>query len=58
MVALNIEHPPASATVLGIAMNGFSLKACAIFFISIIALLITQRYFKRFLKCLVYKQSG
>ncbi len=57
MVTLNIEHPPASATALGIVMNGFSIKACAVFFISILILLITQRYFKRFLKCLVYKQD-
>ena len=57
MVTLNIEHPPASATALGIAMNGFSLRASVVFFISIVILLITQRYFKRFLKCLVYKQS-
>jgi len=56
MVALNIEHPPASATALGIAMNGFSLKAGVIFFMSIGVLLVIQRYFKRFLKCLVYKQ--
>jgi len=57
MVVLNIEHPPASATALGIVMNGFSLKASIVFFISIAILLIIQRYFKRFLKCLVYKQD-
>ena len=56
MVALNIEHPPASATALGIVMNGFSLKAGTVFFVSIAILLVTQRYFRRFLKCLVYKQ--
>ena len=57
MVTLNIEHPPASATALGIVMNGFSLKAGVIFFMSIVVLLVIQRYFKRFLKCLVYKQN-
>jgi len=31
MVALNIEHPPASATALGIVMNDFSLKAVTVF---------------------------
>ena len=57
MVTLYIEHPPASATALGIVMNGFSLKAGVIFFMSIVVLLVIQRYLKRFLKCLVYKQN-
>ena len=57
MVACNVEHPPASATALGVVMNGFSLKAGFVFFISIAVLLMVRRYFKRYLRCLVYKQS-
>jgi len=57
MVVLNVEHPPASATALGVVMNGFSLKAFIVFLVSIVVLLAIQRYFKQYLKCLVYKQN-
>ncbi|MBN1521753.1 MAG: HPP family protein [Candidatus Aureabacteria bacterium] len=57
MVVLNMEHPPASATALGVAMNGFSWKVSLVFFISIIVLIIVQRYFKQHLHCLVYSQK-
>jgi len=57
MVILNVEHPPASATALGVAMNGFSWKIGIVFFMSIAILLIMRRYFKHYLQCLVYKQS-
>ena len=57
MVTLNVEHPPASATALGVAMKGFSWKIAIFFFISVTILLIVQFYFKRFLQCLVYGGS-
>lgn len=45
------------ATALGVAMDGFSWKASIVFFVSIAILLMIQHYFKRHLKCLVYKQN-
>jgi len=56
MVACNMEHPPASATALGVAMNGFSLNMAIAFFTSVALLLIVRYYFKQNLQCLVYKQ--
>ena len=50
MVALDLEHPPASGTALGIAINGFSSAAILAVLTSSILLSLAHRFSKRFLK--------
>jgi len=42
MVALNLEHPPASGTALGIALNGFSLQVAVAVILSTVVLSIAH----------------
>lgn len=50
MVALDVEHPPASETALGIAITGFSLGVMVAVLTSSIALSLAHRFSKKFLK--------
>jgi CBS-domain-containing membrane protein len=42
MVALNLEHPPASGTALGIALNGFSIEVATAVVLSAVVLSIAH----------------
>jgi CBS-domain-containing membrane protein len=42
MVSLNLEHPPASGTALGIALNGFSLEVATAVILSALVLAIAH----------------
>ena len=53
MVVTNTEHPPASGTALGVAINGFSLYVAATMIISVIVLSLIHQCFKRYLRDLV-----
>ena len=53
MVVTNTEHPPASGTALGVAINGFSLYVTATMIISVIVLSLIHQCFKRYLRDLV-----
>ena len=53
MVALNVEHPPASGTALGTAITGFSPYAMIAIFTSSIILALAHHFLKRFLKDLI-----
>jgi CBS-domain-containing membrane protein len=50
MVVTDTEHPPAAATALGFAMNGFSLKTALAFMSSVIVLSVVRRYLRRHLR--------
>ncbi len=50
MVALDMEHPPACATALGVAMAGFSARVAIAVFTSAIALSIVQRLLRKYLQ--------
>ena len=50
MVATNTEHPPASGTALGIAMNGFTINVTLAVIASAIVLSVAHYFLKRFLK--------
>lgn len=53
MVTLNLEHPPASGTSLGIAMTGFSMEVFIAVLTSSLILALAHRFLKRFLRDLV-----
>ncbi|MCD4671922.1 MAG: HPP family protein, partial [Anaerolineaceae bacterium] len=53
MVVMDTEHPPASGTALGIAMNGFSLDVTVTMIVSVVILSVIHHYFKRYLRDLV-----
>lgn len=53
MVVLDVEHPPASGTALGVAINGFSLKIMTTVFTSAIILSLAHHYVKKYIKDLV-----
>lgn len=50
MVVTNTEHPPASGTALGVAMNGFSWDVAFAVIVSVIALSFIHVVFKRYLE--------
>jgi CBS-domain-containing membrane protein len=53
MVALDLEHPPASGTALGIAMTGFSTEVFIAVLTSSVILALVHHFSKRFLRDLV-----
>ena len=50
MVALDVEHPPASGTALGVAISGFSPSVMIAVLTSSIALSLAHYFSKRFLR--------
>ena len=50
MVALDVEHPPAGGTALGVAMTGFSPKVAVALLTSTIVLSLAHRLFRKYLK--------
>jgi CBS-domain-containing membrane protein len=50
MVALDLEHPPAGGTALGVAITGFSVSVMVAVVTSSIVLSLAHRFSKRFLK--------
>ena len=50
MVALDVEHPPASGTALGVAITGFSPGVMAAVITSSLVLSLAHHFSKRFLK--------
>lgn len=50
MVALDMEHPPASGTALGVAMTGFSPGIMIAVVTSSLLLAAAHRFSRRFLK--------
>ena len=50
MVITDTEHPPASGTALGVAINGFSAKVLVALIASVIALSLIHHFFKGYLK--------
>ena len=50
MVALDVEHPPASGTALGVAITGFSPNVMIAVLTSSLILSLVHHFFKRFLK--------
>ncbi len=53
MVVLDFEHPPATATTLGIVISGISIEVAIAFAVSIIFLSLTHKLFGKFLRDLV-----
>jgi hypothetical protein len=53
MVALDMEHPPASGTALGVAIGGFSIMVMVAVLTSAVVLSLAHHYLKRYLKDLV-----
>ncbi|MGB2876810.1 MAG: HPP family protein, partial [Dehalococcoidales bacterium] len=50
MVALDVEHPPAGGTALGVAITGFSVSVMVAVLTSSIVLSLAHRFFKKYLK--------
>ena len=50
MVALDVEHPPAGGTALGVAITGFSVSVMIAVLTSSIVLSLAHRFFKKYLK--------
>jgi hypothetical protein len=50
MVVIDMEHPPASGTALGIAITGIRLDVSVTVIISIILLSLIHRFFKPYLR--------
>jgi len=50
MVALDVEHPPAGGTALGVAITGFSTSVMVAVLTSSIVLSLAHRFFKKYLK--------
>ena len=50
MVVIDTEHPPASATALGVAIKGFSVNVTVALIASIVILALIHRLFKRHLR--------
>jgi len=50
MVVLDMEHPPASGTALGIALKGFNITVVITVIVSVILLSVAHYLLKRFLK--------
>ena len=50
MVALDVEHPPAGGTALGVAITGFSASVMLAVLTSSIVLSLAHRFCKRYLK--------
>ncbi len=50
MVTLDVEHPPASGTALGVAITGFSPSVAIAVLTSSIMLSLAHRFLRRFLK--------
>lgn len=50
MVSLDVEHPPASGTALGIAVTGFSWRVMAAILTSALILSLAHHYTKKYLR--------
>jgi len=50
MVAIDVEHPPASGTALGVAITGFSYEILLAVITSTIVLSLAHRFCKKFLR--------
>jgi len=50
MVALDVEHPPAGGTALGVAITGFSVSVMIAVLTSSIVLSLAHRFLKKYLK--------
>ena len=50
MVSLDVEHPPASGTALGVAITGFSPYVMLAVITSSVALSLVHHFFKKYLK--------
>ena len=50
MVVIDMEHPPAAGTALGVAMTGISLDVFVAVIISIILLSLIHKFFKPYIK--------
>ncbi|MFC1897053.1 HPP family protein [Chloroflexota bacterium] len=50
MVALDLEHPPASGTALGVAITGFSVDVLVMVITSSVVVALAHKYLSRFLK--------
>ena len=50
MVAIDVEHPPASGTALGVAITGFSYEILLAVLTSSIVLALAHRFCKRYLR--------
>ncbi len=50
MVALDVEHPPAGGTALGVTITGFSTSVMVAVLTSSIALSLAHRFCKKYLK--------
>jgi CBS-domain-containing membrane protein len=50
MVALDVEHPPAGGTALGVAITGFSISVMVAVLTSSIVLSLAHRFCKKYLK--------
>jgi CBS-domain-containing membrane protein len=50
MVALDVEHPPAAGTALGVAMTGFSLTVLIAVITSSILLSLAHKFLRRYLR--------
>jgi CBS-domain-containing membrane protein len=50
MVSLDVEHPPAGGTALGVAITGFSVSVMVAVLTSSIVLSLAHRFFKKYLK--------
>ncbi len=53
MVVIDMEHPPASGTALGMAVDGFSLNVAIAIVVSVLILAFIHHFFKPYLKDLV-----
>lgn len=53
MVVIDVEHPPASSTALGVAMTGFSWKIILAVITSVVVLSLVHTYCKKYIKNLV-----
>lgn len=50
MVVLDMEHPPAAGTALGVAMTGMPLEVFVVVILSIVLLSLIHKFFKPYLK--------
>lgn len=53
MVVIDVEHPPASGTALGIAYRGLSWNVVIVIVIFVVALSLVHRYCKKYIRNLV-----
>jgi len=53
MVVVDMEHPPASGTALGVAITGFSWRVAVALVVAVITLSLVHRFFKAHIRDLV-----